>query len=147
MLTTPSFNAIRSNPIFAPCKGIQDSIGFWIPSHEFRIPGTGFQILVSGFQRLVGFRIPSGLFWISKPRILHSTSNFFHIPDPTRINFPAFRNQDATCIGWQFRATWLWFRAAWLRATWPVTIRAGLCQMLIWMTFLSLIQSKRRKGT
>ena len=28
---------------FAPCKGIQDSLGFWIPSRWFRIPGSGFQ--------------------------------------------------------------------------------------------------------
>ena len=26
-------------------KGIQDSLGFWIPRHEFQIPVTGFQIL------------------------------------------------------------------------------------------------------
>ena len=50
---------------FAPCKykGIQDSLGFWIPRHGFRIPGTGFRILCQwkldfGFQSLVGFRIP-----------------------------------------------------------------------------------------
>ena len=29
---------------FAPCKGIQDSLGFWIPCCGFRIPGTGFRI-------------------------------------------------------------------------------------------------------
>ena len=28
-----------------PCKGIQDSLGFWIPHRGFRIPGTGFQSL------------------------------------------------------------------------------------------------------
>ena len=33
------------NSGFAPCKGIQDSLGFWIPRHGFRIPGTGFQSL------------------------------------------------------------------------------------------------------
>ena len=77
MLTAPGFDAIHSEPIFAPCKGIQDKIGFWLPSYGFRIPGTGYQILVSGFRRLVGFRIPKVLFWISKPRILDSTSNFF----------------------------------------------------------------------
>ena len=29
---------------FAPCKGIQDILGFWIPRCGFRIPGTGFRI-------------------------------------------------------------------------------------------------------
>ena len=28
-----------------PCKGIQDSLGFWIPHRGFRIPGTGLQSL------------------------------------------------------------------------------------------------------
>ena len=28
---------------FDPYKGIQDSLGFWIPRGGFRIPGTGFQ--------------------------------------------------------------------------------------------------------
>ena len=41
----------------APCRGIQDSIGFWIPRRGFRIPGARFQILcpwnlVSGFLEL-----------------------------------------------------------------------------------------------
>ena len=29
----------------APCKGIQDSLGFWIPRHDFQIPVTGFRII------------------------------------------------------------------------------------------------------
>ena len=28
----------------APCKGIQDSLEFWIPRRGFRIPGTEFRI-------------------------------------------------------------------------------------------------------
>ena len=31
--------------IVAPCKGIHDSLGFWIPPFGFRIPSTGFRIL------------------------------------------------------------------------------------------------------
>ena len=31
-------------PYVAPCKGIQESLGFWIPHCGFRIPGTGFRI-------------------------------------------------------------------------------------------------------
>ena len=30
--------------VIAPCKGIQDSLGFWITCCGFRIPGTGFRI-------------------------------------------------------------------------------------------------------
>ena len=52
---------------FASCKGIQDSLGFWIPCHEFRILGTWF-------QSLVGFRILWAVFWIPKLRIPDSTS-------------------------------------------------------------------------
>ena len=69
--------------LFRPCKGMQHSLGFWIPRHRFRIPGTEFpdsllvesisysessSFLVSGWPkslktlgtRLVehGFRIP-----------------------------------------------------------------------------------------
>ena len=38
----------------APCKGIQDSLGFCIPRRGFRIPGTGFQSLSAE----LGFWIP-----------------------------------------------------------------------------------------
>ena len=34
---------VKSDPI-APCKGIQNSLGFWIPCRGFRIPGTRFRI-------------------------------------------------------------------------------------------------------
>ena len=66
---------------FAPCKGIQDSLGFQIPRCRFRIPGTAFQTLAVEF----GFRIPWALFWIPKRKIPDSTSNNFpdsgiHIP-------------------------------------------------------------------
>ena len=58
-----SFNFRQSrclicNLNIAPCKGIQDSLGFWIPCCGFRIPGTGFRIpdsstVDSGFQKEV----------------------------------------------------------------------------------------------
>ena len=32
----------------APCKGIQDILGFWTPHRGFRIPGTKLQIFFSG---------------------------------------------------------------------------------------------------
>ena len=32
----------------SPCKGIQDTLGLWIPRRGFRIPITGFQIFFSG---------------------------------------------------------------------------------------------------
>ena len=33
-------------PVISLCtKGIQDSLGFWIPRCGFQIPGTGFQSL------------------------------------------------------------------------------------------------------
>ena len=36
------------NGQLAPCKEIQDSLGFWIPRRGFRILGTGFQIFFNG---------------------------------------------------------------------------------------------------
>ena len=93
-----AFSQIQFAP---PCKGIQDSIGFWIPHNGFRIPDIGFQslsvelglwipiicgipdslscILYSGFQSL-GFQI-------SQPK-------YSLIPDSTNKNFPRFRNPD-----------------------------------------------------
>lgn len=49
--------------IFASCKRIQDSLGFRIPRHAFRIQSSGFRIhfrfkLDFGFQLLAGLRIP-----------------------------------------------------------------------------------------
>ena len=48
--------------LLAPCKGSQNSLGFWIPCCEFQIPGTRFQIayqwnLDSRLQPLVAFQI------------------------------------------------------------------------------------------
>ena len=74
--------------ISAPCKGIQDSLEFWIPHGGFRIPGTGFQSLPVEFgsrlQSLVG---PWAVFRIPKPRIQDSTSTFSQILDPRSKTF------------------------------------------------------------
>ena len=47
----------------APRKGIQDSLGFWIPHCGFRIPGTGFWYLSVelGFWIPIGSGIPDSL--------------------------------------------------------------------------------------
>ena len=37
--------------LVAPCKGIRDSLGFWIPCCGFRIPGTASSRVDSGFQK------------------------------------------------------------------------------------------------
>ena len=47
--------------VVTPCKGIKDSLGFWILHPGFRIPGTGFRIPGTGFRSLLvkfGFWIP-----------------------------------------------------------------------------------------
>ena len=68
--------------ISAPCKGIQDSLEFWIPHGGFRIPGTGFQSLPVEFgsrlQSLVG---PWAVFRIPKPRIQDSGFHKHIFPD------------------------------------------------------------------
>ena len=62
-----------------PCKGIQDSLGFWIPRRGFRIQSIGFRILCqwdfgflemySGFQS-PGFCIPQAkISWIRESGI------------------------------------------------------------------------------
>ena len=77
---------------FAPCKGIQDSLGFCIVCRGFGIPGTGFQSLSVelGFWIPISSGIPDSLSFIpdSKAhdsrfhrqcfsRILYSTRNIF----------------------------------------------------------------------
>ena len=65
----------------APCKGIQHSLGFYIPCLGFPIPGTGFKTLsgelgfwipvLVGFQiRWALFRIPKAKFQIQDSKIL-----------------------------------------------------------------------------
>ena len=59
----------------APCKGIQDSLGFWIPRHDFQIPVTGFRLI---FQWILpGYRIPDSLSCILDSRF-HQQK--FHFP-------------------------------------------------------------------
>ena len=73
-----------TNKGFTPCKGTQNSLGFWILRRGFRIPGTGLQSL----SVKLGFWIPS----ISGNRdslscIQDSTRIFFRIPNSTDQNF------------------------------------------------------------
>ena len=88
----------RQNLTLAPCKGFQDSLGFWIQCRGFRIPGTGFQsssvelgILI---PIILGFQIPWAVFRIPKPRI----------PPFHKHEFPAFRNSDSLTWGDHWRA-------------------------------------------
>ena len=49
--------------VVTPCKGIKDSLGFWILHPGFRIPGTGFRSLLVkfGFWIPIFSRIPDSL--------------------------------------------------------------------------------------
>ena len=71
----------------APCNGIQDSSGFWIPRHGFRIRNLFQWNLDPGFQLSVGFRIPTALFRIPRPRIPILHTKISKIPDTTCKNF------------------------------------------------------------
>ena len=55
-------------PYVAPRKIIQDSIGFWIPRHGFRISVSEIWIPDSNWS-LAGSPIPWALYWILKPKI------------------------------------------------------------------------------
>ena len=66
----------------APCKGIQDSLAFWIPCDGFRIPRYWIPILCqgnldSGSNPVVGFWNPWAVFLIRKSRIPDSTNTKF----------------------------------------------------------------------
>ena len=73
----------------APRKGIQDSLGFWIPGTEFRFLCQWD--LDSGFQSWEGFRITWAVFQIPKSRIRIAQPKFliFRIP---QAKIPGFRN-------------------------------------------------------
>ena len=80
----------------APCKGIKDTLGFWIPRRGFRIPATGFRSLsvelglwisiVSGSPDFLSC-IPDSKAQDSRfhkhifPRILDSVSKISQIPE------------------------------------------------------------------
>ena len=57
-----------------PCKRIQDRLGFWIPRHGFRIPGTTYPIHPQ-------WNLDFG-FLVSKTRIPDSKANFNRFRDP-----------------------------------------------------------------
>ena len=65
-LRTVSCNITLKRTGSAPCKGIQYSLGFWIPRSGSRIPGTGFQSVSVelGFWIQIFIRIPGSRYWI-----------------------------------------------------------------------------------
>ena len=79
--------------LVAPCKVIQQILGFWIPRRGFQIPATGFQ----SFSVKLGFWIPvfSGI-----------ADSFGCIPDSKAQDsgsheqtFPCFLNPDSLSSG------------------------------------------------
>ena len=69
-----------SASVFAPCKGVQGSFGFWTPRSGFRIFRHRIRVLCqwnldSRFRSLVGFRIPWAVFRILEPRIPEISGN------------------------------------------------------------------------
>ena len=82
-----------------PYKGIQGSLGFWIPRPRFQIPDTGFWILDSLLVEL-GFRIPivSGIpdsLSLIQNSTKDSTSKHFRDSGFRREHFPGFRNPNS----------------------------------------------------
>ena len=70
----------------APRKGIQDSLGLWIPRRGFRILGTGFQYL----SVELGFWIPI----VSGIPDSKAQDSGFH-----KLKFPGYRNPDLLTCG------------------------------------------------
>ena len=77
----------------APCKGIEDTLGFWIPRRGFRIPATGFRSLSVelGLWISIVSGSPDFLSCIPNSKAQHSRfhkQNFPPIPDSKSKNFP-----------------------------------------------------------
>lgn len=73
-LVRPHHYSIRMRVRLAPCKIIQECLGFWIPPHGFRIPGTELPILCqcdleSDFNRWWNYGFLTAVFRIPEPRI------------------------------------------------------------------------------
>ena len=68
----------------ASCKGIQDSLGFWIPRLGFRIPGTVFS--------------PVFVFRIPKLRISDCTCKIIPDSGVHKQKFLGYQNPD--CLTW-----------------------------------------------
>ena len=69
--------------LFAPCKVIQDSLGFWNPHGGFRIPDTGFQYLSVdlGFWILIVSWVPNSLSCIPDSKTQNSGFHKKNFPD------------------------------------------------------------------
>ena len=80
---------------FAPCKGIQDTL----PDSIYWIPDLFQWNLDSGFELLVGFRIPTPVFRIPRPRIPDSTSKNFQDSGFQMQKVPGFWNPDSFTWG------------------------------------------------
>ena len=80
--------------IVAPCKGIEDSLGFWIPRRGFPISGTWFQSLSVelGFWIPILSRIPDSLSCILDSKAQDSRRK-------PKANISRFRNLDSLTWG------------------------------------------------
>ena len=79
---------------FTPCKGIQDSLVFWIPRRGFQIPDTGFQPLSVKVEFWISIvsGIPDSLSCISDSKAPENSRFRKH-------NFLGFRIQDSHPTG------------------------------------------------
>ena len=71
---------------FAPCKGIHDSLGFWIPRCGFRIPTTRFRIPAQWIPDSRKGWIPIFFFFNAFLRISFSCSNLAILKDVVRMH-------------------------------------------------------------
>ena len=71
----------------------------WIPDSIYWIPDLFQWNLDSGFELLVGFRIPTPVFRIPRPRIPDSTSKNFQDSGFQMKKFSGFRNPDSFTWG------------------------------------------------
>ena len=83
---------------YSPCKGIQDSLGFWIPRRGFQIPRWWISVFVGGtwiWIAIVG-GIPDSLSCIpdSKAQDMGFHKKIFPDCRSQKQNFLGFRNPD-----------------------------------------------------
>ena len=89
--------------LLAPRKEIQDDLGFWLPHHRFKIPGSRFQILRHKRKRLFsgtwpdsGSRTPDHKAKLSRPGFRFSQAKIFQNFGVTTLSKVACAGENLT---------------------------------------------------
>ena len=116
-----------------PCKGVQDSLGFWTPRHDFQISSYW---IPDHFSLDIGYRIPYSLSCILDSRFHQQKSHFprllsSRISDPVNLKGRKNFRQVAS----------IWLRRSGVHFTTNIVSSPPYYQDSKWKMFTSFLQS------